>query len=90
MFSLESPHRGGSNEYTQYTIFNIKKKITLNYPTSAAMGFFQGKKKRVRNSHSKRVISVQANEVVCMEEEYKYKKTITFTPFYWWTETISN
>ena len=39
MFSLESPHRGDSNEYTQYTIFNIKMKITLNYPKSAAMGF---------------------------------------------------
>ena len=32
MFSLESPHRGDSNEYTQHAIFNIKKKITLNYP----------------------------------------------------------
>ena len=40
MSSLESPHRGDSNEYTQYTIFNIKKKNTLNYPKSAAMGFF--------------------------------------------------
>ena len=40
MFSLESPRRGDSNEYTQYTIFNIKKKITLNDSTSAAMGFF--------------------------------------------------
>ena len=30
MFSLESPHRGDSNEYTQYTVFNIKKRITLN------------------------------------------------------------
>ena len=39
MFSFESPHRGNSNDYTQYTIFNIKKKITLNYPKSAAMGF---------------------------------------------------
>ena len=28
MFLLESPHRGDSNENTQYTIFNIKKKIT--------------------------------------------------------------
>ena len=36
VFSLKSPHRGDSNEYTQYTIFNIKKKITLNYPKSAA------------------------------------------------------
>ena len=40
MFSLESPHGGDSNEYTQYTIFNIEKKITLNYPKSAAMGYF--------------------------------------------------
>ena len=40
VFSLESPHRGDSNEYKQYTIFNIKKKNTLNYPKSAAMGFF--------------------------------------------------
>ena len=40
MFLLEPPHRGNSNEYTQYTIFNITWKITLNYPKSAAMGFF--------------------------------------------------
>ena len=39
MFSLESPHRGNSNEYTQYTIFIIKKNIILDYPKSAAMGF---------------------------------------------------
>ena len=41
VFSLESPHLGDSNEYTKYTIFNIKKKIAINYPKSAAMGFFQ-------------------------------------------------
>ena len=40
MFSLESPHRGDSNEYTQYTIFNMNKKDTINYPKSAAMGVF--------------------------------------------------
>ena len=33
VFSLDS------NEYTQYTIFNIKKKITLNYPKCAPVGF---------------------------------------------------
>ena len=32
VFSLESPHRGDSNEYAQYAIINVKKKITLNYP----------------------------------------------------------
>ena len=40
MFSLESPHRGDSDEYIQYTIFNIKKKITVNCSKYAAMGFF--------------------------------------------------
>ena len=41
VFSLESPHRGDSNEYTQHTIFKIKKKkITQNYSKPAAVGFF--------------------------------------------------
>ena len=40
MFLLESPHRGDSNENKQYTIFNVNKMNTLNYPKSAAMGFF--------------------------------------------------
>ena len=30
-FSLELPHEGDSNEYTQHTIINIQK-ISLNYP----------------------------------------------------------
>ena len=42
MFSFESPHRGDSNECAQYTIFNIKKKMTLNYPKPAAMFFSKG------------------------------------------------
>ena len=40
VFTLESPHRGDSNEYIQYTIFQYEKKNTLNYPKSAAMGIF--------------------------------------------------
>ena len=50
--------------HTQYTIFNIKKKLTLNFHKSAAMGFFQGTKERVRNSHGKQAISVRAIEVL--------------------------
>ena len=42
--SLESPHRGDSNEYIQYTIFNRKRKITLNVPKSAVMGSSKGLK----------------------------------------------
>ena len=40
MFTLESPHRGDSNEYTQYTIISMNMKNCLNYPKSAGMGFF--------------------------------------------------
>ena len=57
MFSLELPHGGDSNEYTQYTIFNIKQK-TLDYPKPAAMGFFQGILEGVRDSRGKGAISV--------------------------------
>ena len=64
MFSLESPHRGDSNEYTQHTVFNIKKKITLNYPRPAAKGFFLGTEEHVRNSHGNRAIGVRATEVL--------------------------
>ena len=53
---------------TKYTtcICNLKKKkITLNYPKSAAMGFFpRDSKKRVRNSRDKRAISIRATEVL--------------------------
>ena len=38
VFSLESPRWGKSNESTQYTIFNIQKKISLNHPKSSATG----------------------------------------------------
>ena len=40
MFSLESPYRGDSNEYTQFTIFNIKKKITLKDLYICSYGIF--------------------------------------------------
>ena len=46
-------YRGGSNEFKQHTIFNIKKKISLKYSKSAAMGFFQGTQEQVRNSHGR-------------------------------------
>ena len=63
MFSLESPHRGDSNEYTQHTIINIKRKLPEIIPSiliSAAMGFSLGTQERVRNSRGKRAIGVRA------------------------------
>ena len=60
VFSLESPHWGDSIEYTQYTIFNTDKKITLNYPNLKLRDFFLGTQVRVRNSRGERAISVRA------------------------------
>ena len=63
VFSLESPHRGDSIENAQYTIFNIKKVITLNHLKSAAMGFYPKGSRTSSNSRGKRAISVRATEV---------------------------
>ena len=85
MFSLELPYRGDSNVYTQYTIFNVNKKNTLNLQL---WEFFQGTQERVRNSRGKRAIGVRATEVLlCSNEgklfdliEKKIKKRNPFRP----------
>ena len=64
VFTLESPHRGDSNEYTQYTIFNMIKKTPLIIPNLQLWDFFQGTQERVRKSRGKRAISVRAIEVL--------------------------
>ena len=51
MFSLESPHCCDSNEYTQYTVFNIKKIYQTKLSQICSQGiFFLGTQERVRNS----------------------------------------
>ena len=68
MFSLESPHLGDSNEYTQHAIINIKKKTTLNYQkydnVCSYRIFSLRTQERVRNSRGKRAIGVRAIEVL--------------------------
>ena len=54
MFALESPHRVDSNDYPQYTIFNIKKEN----PKSAAMCFFLGTREGVCMSHGRQAAVV--------------------------------
>ena len=44
MFLLESPHRGDSNEYIQYTIFNIERKISPKLSQICSFGISQGLK----------------------------------------------
>ena len=69
MFSLELPHRGDSNEYTQHAIINIKKNITLNYSkynNICNYGIFSlGTQERVRKKkRGKRGIGVRTIEVL--------------------------
>ena len=63
VFSLESPHRGDSNEYTQYTIFHIQKKIAHFFLNLQLWDCFQGTQERIR-TRGKRGISVRATEVL--------------------------
>ena len=72
LFSLESPHRGDSNEYIQYTIFKFEIENHPKLTQICSYGIcFQGTQERVRNSRrgGKRAISVPAIEVLL----YKYK-----------------
>ena len=71
VFSVESPHRGDSNEYTQYTTFEITtqyttfeitKEITLNYPKSAALDFFPRDSRASSKSGGTPAISVRFTE----------------------------
>ena len=55
LFSFALPHRGDSNDNTQHTIFNIKKKI----PNLQLRDCFQGTQERARNRRGKRAISVR-------------------------------
>ena len=64
MLSLESPNLGDSNEYTQYTIFNIKEENHPKLSEICNQGIFLGTKERVQNSRGKRAISVRATEVL--------------------------
>ena len=64
VFSSESPSWGDSVEDTQHTMFNIKKKITLNYPKSAALEFFPTTQERARNFNGERAICVRATKVL--------------------------
>ena len=84
VFSLESPHRGDSNKYTQYTIFNSKKEIDLNYLKSAAMGFFPRDSSTSSNSHGKRATSVRVIEVLLynMRIIENYLQNMVFSKWY--------
>ena len=54
VFSLESPHRGDSNEYTQYTMFNIKKEYHSKLSQICWYGFFS---KGLKNAFETAVIN---------------------------------
>ena len=63
---LESPHRGDSNEYTRYIIFNMKKEITLSYPKSRAMGFSKGLKSEFETAAVKESSVFESLKFYCM------------------------
>ena len=70
--------QGDSKQHTQYIIFIIKKKITLDYLKSAAMGFFLRTQGRLRNSRGKRTICGRATEILLYVKKKKYFKEIIY------------
>ena len=74
VFSLESPRGGDSNEYIQYTIFNVKGKSALIITNLQLLNSFQGSQRRVRNIRSKRAISVRATDVLQNIRMQGYRK----------------
>ena len=85
VFSLESPHWGDSNEYTQYTAFNIKKRNHTKVSPIFNQGFFfLETQELVRNSRGKRAISVRATEVLLYDGvEAKERKSQTGFQIIW-------
>ena len=75
MLSLESPHRGDSNEYTQYRFQYKKEESHYIIPPLQPMEFFLGPQEHVRISRGKRAISVRATEALlyCLQVKQIYK-----------------
>ena len=84
MFLLEPPHRGDSNENTQYIIFNMNKKNTLNYPKFAAMVFFpKGLKNEFETAVVKEPSVFEPLKFYCI-----WCTNIVLTGFLSWSETL--
>ena len=79
MLSLELPHSlGDSNEYTQYTIFNIKKE---NHPKLSQICSYEIFSNRLRKEFQKAVVNEPSvfeplNSTVCRYFIPFYKQTI--------------
>ena len=77
VFSLESPHRGNSNEYTQYTIF---KSPSIIIPNLQLWDFFKGLKNEFKTSMVKEPSVLEPLKVYCMwtdrSEQTKQSNTI--------------
>ena len=57
LFSLESPHRGESNEYTQHTIINVKEEITIDYPNYDKVYSYRMFSKGLKNQFETAVVN---------------------------------
>ena len=64
---------------TYYISFSIqKKKITIIYPKSAALGIFERTRERVQKSHGKQAISVQAREGLLYHINVAIRQVVLF------------
>ena len=72
MFSLESPHRGDSNEYTQYTFLSINRKSPIIIPNLQLWDFSKGLYNEFETDMVKEPSVFEALKVYCIQSAWAY------------------
>ena len=71
VFSLESPHRGDSNEYTQHTISQYEKEISPKLSQICSSMIFQGTQERGQNSRGCKLSVFEPLKFYCIGSKDK-------------------
>ena len=82
MFSLESPHRGDSYEYTQYTIFNMNRKKHPKLSQIYSSGHLsKGRKNKFETAMVNEPSVFEPLKFYCTEKNRQEQvKTFSFAP----------
>ena len=79
MFSLESPHRGDSNEYTQHAIINIQKENHTKLSQYNNVCTYEIFPQGLKNEFEKAVVNEQSvfEPLTFLSSIYKYTSAFT-------------
>ena len=79
-FLIESPHRGDSNEYTQYTIFSIN---TKNHPKISQVCNYEKFSKGLKNEFESAVVNesslFEPLKFYCIWDHFRAGKILSYS-----------